>query len=741
MDLFEPDEDLFFEEHRENENAHLNGLNNIQKQAVLATEGAVLILAGAGTGKTRVLTTRLAHILLTHLAQPYEILAVTFTNKAAAEMRERISTLTGQATHGWWVGTFHALAARILRRHADLCERTSDFLIIDTDDCQRLIKQLMGEFLIDEKRFPPKLISSVIQRWKDKGLNPHQVHINDGSDIADGRILKLYKRYQERLAELNAVDFGDLLLLCINLFQQNADILKKWQQRFRYILVDEYQDTNIAQYLWLRLLAQGHGNLCCVGDDDQSIYSWRGAEVGNILRFEKDFSDAQIFKLEQNYRSTGHILGAASGVIRYNDGRLGKNLWTEDSEGEKVQLVSARDGEEEAKLVTLAMSNLQKSGEAWHSMAVLVRTGFQTRAFEEQLISKAIPYRVVGGARFYERQEIRDALAYFRLLLVPSDDLAFERIINLPKRGFGASSMAKLLHGARQAQKSLFNAAKNPEIQKEIGGKAGQSLVYFIQLFEHWQKRIAQMPHDELAEAILEESGYLDIWRQNKSPDAAGRVENLKELVSAIAEFESLPHFLEHVSLVMENEQTAGEDRVTLMTLHGAKGLEFDTVFLPGWEDGLFPNQRAIDESGTQGLEEERRLAYVGITRGRKRVVILHAATRLLFGRWQTCLPSRFIEELPQQHVEYKSLSQKQTVPSARYSSDGYGRAYSQDVEKVVERYRDETDNPWRKGIKVTHRVFGIGTIKQIEGDRLTVSFENGTEKKIVKSFVELLEA
>ncbi len=736
MDLFEPDDDLFLND--DNHYDYLQGLNDIQKQAVLTTEGAVLILAGAGTGKTRVLTTRLSHILLNNQASPHQILAVTFTNKAAGEMRERIGQMTNQATEGWWVGTFHALAARMLRRHAELCGRTSHFLIIDTDDSQRLIKQLMGEFLIDEKRFPPKLISSVIQRWKDRGLNPHQLRISDGSDMADGRIAKLYGRYQERLTELNAVDFGDLLLLCLNLFQNNPDILEKWQKRFRYILVDEYQDTNIAQYLWLRLLAQGHGNLCCVGDDDQSIYSWRGAEVGNILRFEKDFKEAKIFKLEQNYRSTGHILAAASGVIAHNDGRLGKNLWTEGEKGEKLQLVSARDGEEEAKLVALAMSNLQKAGERWHSQAVLVRTGFQTRAFEEQFIHKAIPYRVVGGARFYERQEIRDALAYLRLLIVPSDDLAFERIINLPKRGFGSSSMAKLQLLAREKQLSLFEAAKTTEASELVSGKAGQGLKDFIQLFEFWQSRIDESKHDELVEAILEESGYLDMWRQNKNPDAAGRVENLKELVSAISEFESLPHFLEHVSLVMENEQAAGEDRVTLMTLHGAKGLEFDTVFLPGWEDGLFPNQRAIDESGSQGLEEERRLAYVGITRGKKRVVILHAATRLLFGRWQTCLPSRFIDELPEEHVEYKSLMPKSNHHFAYNSHKN--QSFEAEEEHIVQRYKDDTDSPWKKGAKVFHKVFGEGVIKHIDGDRLTVKFNQGAEKKIVKSFVELLQ-
>lgn len=742
MDLFEPDDDLIAENTNEAP-AYLKGLNPVQTDAVTATQGPVLILAGAGTGKTRVLTTRLAHILLSQLAFPNEILAVTFTNKAAAEMRERVAAMVDQAVDGWWVGTFHALSARILRRHAEMVGRTSDFIIIDPDDSERLIKRLMADFAIDDKRFPPKMISAMIQRWKDRGLNPSDVKISDGSDLADGRAVKLYARYQLRLKELNAADFGDLLLLCLNLFKENPDILKKWQMRFRYLLVDEYQDTNIAQYLWLRLLAQGHGNLCCVGDDDQSIYSWRGAEVGNILRFEKDFSTAKIFRLEQNYRSTGHILAAASGIINQNNGRLGKTLWTDGDMGEKVTIVSARDGDEEARLVVLAMNNLKKEGETWKDMAVLVRTGFQTRAFEEQLINKAIPYRVVGGARFYERQEIRDALAYLRLLIVPSDDLAFERIINTPKRGIGAGTLAKLQELARNQQISLFAATQLAVTSGDFGSKAGQSLKDFIHNYERWQKLAQDADDDELVEKILEESGYMDMWRQDKSPDAEGRVENLKELVSAISEFENLSSFLEHVSLVMENENVAGDDRVTLMTLHGAKGLEFDNVFLPGWEEMIFPNQRAIDENGNQGLEEERRLAYVGITRGKKRVIILFAATRMLFGRWQTSLPSRFIDEIPAAHIELKSpMGRAATYGGNIHAYSAQERKntdYEISAKEIASKYIDDSDSPWRRGAKVVHRVFGEGVIEKIDGDRLSVRFENIGVKKIVKSFVELL--
>ncbi|MFV0431416.1 MAG: ATP-dependent helicase [Alphaproteobacteria bacterium] len=732
MDLFEIDDDDLYAETSSQEASYLEGLNEVQTQAVTATDGPVLILAGAGTGKTRVLTIRLAHILMSNLAFAHEILAVTFTNKAAAEMRERIASITSQPVDGWWVGTFHALSARILRRHAEFIARTSNFLILDTDDSERLIKGLMQEFAIDEKRYPPRMVSAVIQRWKDKGLNPSDVRLSDGSDFADGRVLKLYARYQQRLAELDAVDFGDMLLLCLNLFKQQPEILKRWQQKFRYILVDEYQDTNVAQYLWLRLLAQGYGNLCCVGDDDQSIYSWRGAEVGNILRFEKDFEKAQIFRLEQNYRSTGHILGAASGIISHNRGRLGKTLWTNDDKGEKVTIVSARDGDEEARLVVLAMNNLKKDGEGWQNMAVLVRTSFQTRAFEEQLIAKAIPYRVVGGARFYERQEIRDAMAYLRLLQRPSDDLAFERIINVPKRGLGAGSLQKIQAFAREHDKSLFDAAQIMVSADNFSGKAGQSLKNFVHYFESWRQQQEELSHGELVEKILEDSGYLDMWKQDKSPDAEGRVENLKELVSAISEFESLAEFLEHVSLVMENETQAGEDRVTLMTLHGAKGLEFDNVFLPGWEEGLFPNQRAIDENGNEGLEEERRLAYVGITRGRKRVIILAAATRMLYGRWQTTIPSRFLDEIPIEHVELKTPMGGRVQPMRNASDIS--------ADEVTTKYIDDNASPWHVGAKVVHRIFGEGQIKKIDGDRLTIYFAQVGEKKVVKSFVELLE-
>lgn len=726
MNLFNLSDDVL---HKPQSEEHLKGLNDGQRQAVLQTQGPVLILAGAGTGKTKVLTTKLAHLLLTGIAYPSQILAVTFTNKAANEMKERAAQLVQQGVEGWWLGTFHSLSARMLRRHAELIKRSSNFIIIDTDDSQRLIKQLMGEFFIDEKKYPPRVISAKIQRWKDKALHPHQVTDADGAQMGSGAIVRLYERYQQRLQELDALDFGDLLLLCIQMLQQNPEILAIWQQRFHYILVDEYQDTNIAQYLWLRLLAKGHGNISCVGDDDQSIYSWRGAEVGNILRFEKDFENAKLFRLEQNYRSTGHILGAASSIIAHNTGRYDKQLWTDGDMGEKLEVVTVRDNDEEASMICVALNNIHKNGENWSSSAILVRTTFQMRSFEEQLFARAIPYRVVGGARFYERKEIRDALAYLRLLITQRDDLAFERIINVPKRGIGAASLEKLYAYARQHSYSLMHAASELLTAGKFSGKTESNLKNFIENYQRWTKLLTQKSHDELAETVLEESGYLEMYRQDKSVDAQGRIENLKELIAAISEYESLAEFLDHVALVMENEENASGDQVTLMTLHGAKGLEFDNVFLPGWEEGLFPNQRAIDETGNQGLEEERRLAYVAITRGKKRVLIFNAAVRMMFGRLQNAMPSRFLDELPDEHINRKSLG------LASHTSSPYKRYQSGEKN---DKFLEKTDDEWSIGAKVYHRIFGEGIIEKREGERLVVQFSDGQVKKVMRSFLQL---
>ncbi len=633
--------------------AYFAALNDAQRCAVEAVDGPVLVLAGAGTGKTRVLTIRLAHILATRRAFPSELLAVTFTNKAAREMRERLEAMIGRAADGLWLGTFHAIAARILRRHAEAIGLKSNFTILDTDDQIRLFKQILQAENIDERRWPARVLLSLIQRWKDRGLGPDKVPRSDAEGVAEGRSIELYERYQERLATVNAVDFGDLLLHNLTLFTGHPDILAEYHRRFRYLLVDEYQDTNVAQYLWLRLLAQARRNLCCVGDDDQSIYSWRGAEIGNILRFETDFPGARIIRLEENYRSTSRILGAAAGMIAHNSGRLGKTLWTQGEEGEKIVVRGLWDAEEEARWVGDKIEALQRQGHALSQIAILVRAGFQTREFEERFIALALPYRVIGGPRFYERQEIRDALAYLRLVAQPADDLAFERILNTPRRGIGSSTLQQLHILARNERLPLVEVARKLILGDRLRRAARNALGAFIASLDRWRAEVDRASHTDLAQMVLDESGYTAMWQADRSPDAAGRLENLKELVVAMAEFENLGGFLEHVSLVMDNAAEAGGDLVNLMTLHSAKGLEFDTVFLPGWEDGLFPSQRALDEGGLAALEEERRLAYVGLTRARRRGYVSFAANRRIHGLWQSAIRSRFVDELPSEYVEF----------------------------------------------------------------------------------------
>ena len=616
---------------------YVESLNPQQREAVEALDGPVLVLAGAGTGKTRVLTTRLAHILRMGKAWPSQILAVTFTNKAAQEMRMRVSKLLNdQPVEGWWLGTFHALAARMLRRHADLVGLSSNFTIIDPDDQSRLIKQIMESEGIDNKKWPSKVILSFIDRWKDRGLTPAMVSQNDAGDVAGGRLPALYRIYQDRLKSMNCCDFGDLLLHMITILKDpaHAEILADYHRRFKYIWVDEYQDTNVAQYLWLRLLAQGSNNICCVGDDDQSIYGWRGAEVGNILRFEKDFPGAKIIRLEQNYRSTNNILKAAGAVIAHNDGRLGKELWSEAGEGEKLTVRGLWDGEAEARWVAEEIEQLQRKKISLNETAVLVRAGFQTREFEERFIQLGIPYKVIGGLRFYERMEIRDALAYLRVVAQSADDLAFERIINTPKRGLGDATIALLYAHARGQNISLPQAIADLTQSDELKPKIKTTLTKLMEDFARWRSLISSMNHAALAAMVLDESGYMQMWKQDKSIEAPGRIENLKELVSGMQEYESLAEFLEHVSLVLDTQNDNNSETVSIMTLHGAKGLEFEAVFLPGWEEGLFPSQRTMDENGVKGLEEERRLAYVGITRAKHRAYISFAANRRMYGNW-----------------------------------------------------------------------------------------------------------
>ncbi|HZH28129.1 MAG TPA: UvrD-helicase domain-containing protein [Azospirillaceae bacterium] len=751
------------------------GLNPQQRQAVETLDGPVLVLSGAGTGKTRVLTARLAHLLITGRAKPWQILAVTFTNKAAREMRERVGALLGVPTEGWWMGTFHSLAARILRENADQAGLKPNFTILDTDDQIRLIKQLLEAAGIDDKKWPARVLAGVIDRWKDRALTPDKLKAEDAGDVAGGRMVTLYRAYQERLRNLNACDFGDLLLHNITIFQNDADVLERYQQKFRYLLVDEYQDTNVAQYLWLRLLAQAHRNLCCVGDDDQSIYGWRGAEVGNILRFENDFPGAVVIRLEENYRSAGHILAAASGVIAQNRGRLGKTLWTRADMGEPVRVRGVWDGEDEARWVGEEIESFQRKGVPLGEIAVLVRAGFQTREFEERFITLGLPYRVVGGPRFYERQEIRDALAYFRVVNSPDDDLAFERIINVPKRGIGPAALQQLHQTARALGVPLTEAAWRLAETDELKPKLRQTVRQLLQDIARWREALARMPHTEVAKAILDESGYTAMWQADKSPEAPGRLENLKELVAALAEFDNLNGFLEHVSLVMEAADQAPGDQVTLMTLHSAKGLEFDVVFLPGWEEGVFPNQRALDENGVAGLEEERRLAYVGLTRARKVAVISHAANRRVYGTMQTSIPSRFVDELPKDHVVAEADPGLYAGTSGGYGAGfgggyaggygggGYGggggfgafnrmsagfrgqrqpaggRGSGTTIEGTAHevRPRARPTKAFAVGDRVFHQKFGYGTVATVEEDKLEIAFDVAGTKKVIDSFVK----
>jgi DNA helicase II / ATP-dependent DNA helicase PcrA len=845
---------------------YLNGLNPEQRLAVETLDGPVLVLAGAGTGKTRVLTVRIAHILSLGRARPGEILAVTFTNKAAREMKHRVGDIVGGVVEGMpWLGTFHSIGVKILRRHAEMVGLKSDFTILDVDDQVRLLRQLLQAENIDEKRWPARVLAMLIDGWKNRGLTPEQVPPGEAAVFANGKGLKLYKAFQERLKILNAADFGDLLLECIRLFREHPDVLRQYQGRFKFILVDEYQDTNVAQYLWLRLLGQSTlrdaalraapqgearrdaalraapqgeavdnaqptlphpeeprsgvskdeeprsavskdaapaprmlKNICCVGDDDQSIYGWRGAEVDNILRFEHDFPGATVIRLERNYRSTGHILGAASHIIAHNEGRLGKTLRTDDELGEKVAVTGAWDSEEEARAIGEEIEQLQRGGHALNQIAILVRASFQMREFEDRFVTLGLPYRVIGGPRFYERAEIRDALAYLRVINSPADDLAFERIVNVPKRGLGDATVQLLHDHARKRRVPLTEAARAVIETDELKPKPRSALRGVLEAFDRWRSQRDSLPHTELAEIVLDESGYTEMWQKDRSADAAGRLENLKELIRSMDEFENLQGFLEHISLVMDNEKAAEADAVNIMTLHAAKGLEFDTVFLPGWEEGVFPNQRALDDQGRAGLEEERRLAHVGLTRARKRAKIYFATNRRMHGLWQTNIPSRFLDELPEAHVEVTeaqggfggyggygaSRFDATTSFGSNYSTPGWQRAqakknddsgfdesasyYDADADDASPLSRTGrgraagegsrtpstrrlpltiegeliakstgTVSAFTPGDRVFHQKFGNGNITAVDGNKLTIQFDRAGEKRVVDSFVE----
>ena len=787
---------------------YFDGLNSAQRQAVETLDGPVLMLAGAGTGKTKALTCRIAHLMATGCANPDEILAVTFTNKAAREMKNRIGGLTQGASEGMrWLGTFHAICVKLLRRHSELVGLKSSFTILDTDDQLRLLKQLIRAAGIDEKRWPPRMLAGIIDGWKNKAWTPAQVPVGE-SGAFDEKGISLYLAYQQRLKELNACDFGDLLLHMVTIFQTHVDVLVIYQRRFKYILVDEYQDTNVAQYLWLRLLAQGHKNICCVGDDDQSIYGWRGAEVGNILRFEKDFPGAHVVRLEQNYRSTGHILGAAGGVIDANKDRLGKALFTNGEDGEQVRLIGHWDGEEEARWIGEDIESMLHGTRGLdvitlNSTAILVRASHQMRSFEDRFLTIGLPYRVIGGPRFYERMEVRVAMSYFRLAVSQDDDLAFERIVNTPKRGLGEKAVQTIQKVARSNGVNLVEGARLCVDGGLIKGRGGNALRELVQGIDRWHQQLygplngakrrdtaeesfsviddgptvevfdgaSQVNHVELAEAILDESGYTAHWQNEKTPEAPGRLENLKELIKALENFDSLQGFLEHISLILDNAKEENGDMITIMTLHGAKGLEFPSVYLPGWEDGLFPSQRSMDESGLKGLEEERRLAYVGITRAEKHCTISFTSSRLVYGQWQSQMPSRFIDELPEVNVEVLTPPglygggfgaagmSAQANPASEgmastlhdkmakadvYNSPGWRRLQGRSQQRSIAQPKEsrnsvidmKASSSFTTGERVFHQKFGYGLVMEIEGDKLLIKFEKAGDKKVVAKFI-----
>lgn len=745
----------------------LADLNPEQRRAVEQTEGPVLVLSGAGTGKTRVLTTRIAYILGTRRATPWQVLAVTFTNKASREMKERLEKMIGLPARNTWLGTFHSIGIRILSRWPAEAGLQPHFIVLNTDDQERLVKQILSDNGIDIKKYTPAVVLDIIQRWKDRGLEPAAVTPAEDTGYCDGRVKGFYQLYQNRLRELNAVDFGDLLLLPLNLFKTHPDILARYQEQFRYILVDEYQDTNVAQYLLLRLLSQKHRNICCVGDDDQSIYSWRGAEVENILKFQDVYPDALVIRLERNYRSTAHILGAASALIANNAGRLGKTLKVadgRDGSGDRVKVQGFWNGKQEAETVIARVEDEQRHGTPLSQMAVLVRTSSQTRAFEEECIKAGIPYKIIGGFKFYEREEIRDAVAYLRLTLNTDDDLAFSRVVNKPRRGIGDSAMQSVAAAAKEHHVSLFDAIAWAELRPSVR----KTLDTFAGLVRTWRDKQDVSEPKELAQQILEESGYINMWRLDKSPDAEGRIENIKELYNVLSEFETINDFIEYAALVTDADENATGDQLVIMTLHASKGLEFDTVFLPGWEEGLFPHQKALDETGEQGLEEERRLAYVGLTRARRKAFVSFVANRLVYGQWQNALPSRFVEELPSEHIEdctdrqtgygfraediaplmtgwqpRSAFPQQQNHTRFKQSDDYANSPFAAaETRAVAGRLvnsltpRTSRSKSRRLGKRVYHETFGFGTVVREEGDRLEVHFDDHGLKKVLARFL-----
>ena len=642
---------------------YLDNLNKAQKEAVLHLDGPLLIVAGAGSGKTKVLTSRIAHIIKEKKAFPNQILSVTFTNKAAKEMQNRVSKILGSAAIGLsWLGTFHSICAKLLRKHASAANLNSNFTIIDTDDQTRLIKNICKAENIDIKQLAPRFILAIIDRWKNKGYYPSEVIINK-KDIYEKTILPLYKIYQQKLTDLNSCDFGDLILHTVKILENYPDIRQIYSNNFKYILVDEYQDTNFIQSKWLSLLSEKSKNLCCVGDDDQSIYSWRGAEIKNFLEFDQVYKNTKIIRLEQNYRSSQNILSVASNLIANNENRVGKTLTTTMEEGDLVKLNCFKNGKDEAIGISDEIEKKLKKKYSFNNMAILVRAIFQTREFEERFLKIGMPYRILGGTKFYERSEIKDCVAYLRLIHQERDDLAFERIVNNPKRSIGDTTLKTVHEYAKENSLSLEKASIKMIEQNLIKPKTKIGLGFFLNSLSKWRNDllIKKISHIKLLQIVLDESGYSAMLKNKKDIDNENRLENIKELLSAMKEFDNLESFLEHVSLATSIDQEWDGEKVNMMTMHAAKGLEFDVVFLPGWEEGLFPHQKSIEEKGQNGLEEERRLAYVGITRAKKKAIISFSMNRFYQGDWIDSMASRFIEELPEKHLEKNSFFDEET--------------------------------------------------------------------------------
>ena len=710
-------------------------LNPQQLEASSNTQGPLLVLAGAGTGKTRVLTQRIAHIISNQLAYPSQIMAVTFTNKAANEMLSRIEAIT--ESNGIWIGTFHSLSTRIIRNHTQELGIARDFTIIDVDDQWRLLKKIIREKNLDEKEYTPKLLGGIIGRWKDLGLFPEDLTGSDISGYIQAKTKLVYIEYQARLKTLAAVDFGDLLLYCLKLFKEHPHILAMYQEKFHYIMVDEYQDTNVTQYLWLRYLSQRHKNICAVGDEDQSIYGWRGAEIRNIMKFTHDFPGAQVIRLEQNYRSTKHILFTANHLIAKNSTRIGKNLWTENLSEDKVKIYNHINSYKEAEFVAHNIKYLSADIPR-NEIAILVRASFQTRLIEDALIQGQIGYKILGGLKFYDRLEIKNALAYIRLSYNYNDSLAFERIINVPKRGIGPTTLVQIQTYAANHQCSYFNATQMMIINQHFKGKTYATLAEFVSRMETWHQLWSSLPCEEVSSLILNESGYIESLKSENTLEAESRIDNIKELLRNVGEFANIGEFLEHVSLVNEADSSDNSNIVKIMTIHAAKGLEFAVVFLPGWEEGIFPSKRSVDENAAN-LEEERRLAYVAMTRAKRNLFISYANSRQVFGEWQYNLPSRFVAEIEKlESVETAKSEYNEDQGYRKYNFPKKTNLSSMPFNKPTLVHHD--DDSFRVGDKVQHQTFGLGTILAIDDQTLDVYFNSNGKKKIRNNFVSKIK-